>query len=85
MFLGAPAVLLDVGLEVEVDIRDVNGDADHAADDDAGEDDADLTDIEVIDADVCEREGLNEGVVDVCNQPSQLGVLQRERSQINSP
>ena len=64
LFLRAQAVLLDVGFEVEVDVRYVDGDADDAADDDASKDNAQLADVEAVDANVDEREGLEEGVVD---------------------
>ena len=72
MFLGAEAVLLDVGFEVEVDVGDVDTDADDAADDNADEDDAELADVEAVDADVDYGEGLEEGVVDTWLAPKSL-------------
>lgn len=64
VLLRAQAVLLDVGLEVEVDVRDVDGNSKAAADDDAGEDDAELADVEVVDAHVDKRKSFEEGIVD---------------------
>ena len=64
VFLRAEAVLLDVGLEVVVDVGDVDDNADDAADDDTQEDDAEFADVEAEDADVNQGKGLEEGVVD---------------------
>ena len=58
MFLSSKAVRLDVWLEVQVDVRAVDCDADQTADDDTGEDCAHGAEVEAVDPDVDEGKRL---------------------------
>lgn len=68
VFLRTQPVLLDVGLEVEIDIAAVDGAADDAAHDDAQEDNTQLSDVEAVDANVRQGKGFKVRVVDAVDQ-----------------
>jgi len=63
-FLGAESAFHDVRDEVEVEVADVDGDAEQAGDKDAGEDDANHTKAETVHWWVDKREDFKEGIVD---------------------
>jgi hypothetical protein len=62
-FLGAEAVLGDVGLEVVEEVGDVDGDTEDTSDEDAEEGGGGLAKVHVVDLGVDDWEGFEEGVV----------------------
>lgn len=68
VLLRAEAILLDVWLQIEPDVRAVHSDANDGADDDARKDDSLLAEVEAVDADIDEGERLKVRVVDAVDK-----------------
>lgn len=76
VLLCTEAVPLDVGLEIEPDVRAIDNDANHGANHNTCKDDALLAEVKTIVANIDERERLEVGIVDPVDE---RGVQVREQ------